>query len=670
MRSAHKGRITVLVVVSLLGLVGTGINGGPVRAAAPAVGLVIDSEVGDPLGAGDQEQFLVTDGKLFFSDSTAGTFTFMMGGSPTCGTNPAMCDWVVTVGLPTGSDWGDVVAPATFLGAEKTATAEHAMLDVVKGSTDCDAVAGRFTIDSVTPTTNVVTEEVIGASAMVARFEQHCDGADPALHGMFSFGGDSDDPWYSRTVTPAALDFEGVRMGETKNLTLTLTKRAESDTIPTPAGFTITGAGAGAYSIVTNPCSATPLSASCVITLKFAPTDDIAYNAKLTWTDQLSPGGRDVNLTGQGTSSELTVTGGPVLFGEVRAGTFSEPLEVTLSNAGTEDVSIGTPTVTGAHPSAFAIDDGCNDTTLAQGASCVIQVVAYPTAPLLRQAALTFDHDATVGPASTPLRATGTGGYYIAEIDGAVTEFGDAVHMGDMDDFDVELNAPMLGITTTSDGDGYWMVGSDGGIFAFNAPFHGSTGGMQLNAPVLDMESAVDDSGYWMAASDGGVFAFKAPFHGSMGGKPLNAPVVGIAVVPDGSGYWLVASDGGIFAFNAAFKGSMGGKPLNSPIVGMAPTANGQGYWMVAEDGGVFAFNAPFFGSAGGQDLSAPVVAIEPSPTGNGYWLLQADGVVHFFGDAADYGDLFELTDGQAVSLGMAGTAPPVRPAGAAGYFS
>jgi hypothetical protein len=30
-------------------------------------------------------------------------------------------------------------------------------------------------------------------------------------------------------------------------------------------------------------------------------------------------------------------------------------------------------------------------------------------------------------------------------------------------------------------------------------------------------------------ASDGGIFAYNAPFHGSMGGKPLNAPIVGIA---------------------------------------------------------------------------------------------------------------------------------------------
>ena len=35
--------------------------------------------------------------------------------------------------------------------------------------------------------------------------------------------------------------------------------------------------------------------------------------------------------------------------------------------------------------------------------------------------------------------------------------------------------------------------------------------------------------GYWMVASDGGIFAFDAPFYGSKGGHPLNKPVVGMA---------------------------------------------------------------------------------------------------------------------------------------------
>jgi hypothetical protein len=83
------------------------------------------------------------------------------------------------------------------------------------------------------------------------------------------------------------------------------------------------------------------------------------------------------------------------------------------------------------------------------------------------------------------------------------------------------------------------------------------------------MASTPDGKGYWLVASDGGIFAFgDAGFYGSMGGRRLARPVVGMAAPFGGGGYWLVASDGGIFAFgDAAFAGSMGGHPLDAPMV-------------------------------------------------------------------------------------------------------
>ncbi len=53
---------------------------------------------------------------------------------------------------------------------------------------------------------------------------------------------------------------------------------------------------------------------------------------------------------------------------------------------------------------------------------------------------------------------------------------------------------------------------ADGGVFAFNAPFLGSTGGMHLNKPVVGMTATLNGTGYWLVASDGGVFAYNAPF--------------------------------------------------------------------------------------------------------------------------------------------------------------
>jgi hypothetical protein len=66
-----------------------------------------------------------------------------------------------------------------------------------------------------------------------------------------------------------------------------------------------------------------------------------------------------------------------------------------------------------------------------------------------------------------------------------------------------------------------------------------------------------DGSGYWLVASDGGVFAFGAPFFGSLGGTTLSAPVVGISSSATGAGYYLVGADSAVYAYgNAEYLGA------------------------------------------------------------------------------------------------------------------
>ena len=163
----------------------------------------------------------------------------------------------------------------------------------------------------------------------------------------------------------------------------------------------------------------------------------------------------------------------------------------------------------------------------------------------------------------------------------------------------VHLAAPIVGITTTSNGLGYWLASSDGGVFCFgNTAFHGSTGAIRLNRPVVGIASTFNGLGYWLVALDGGVFSFgNASFHGSTGGIRLNRPVVGMTPTLDGRGYWMVASDGGIFSFgDATFHGSTGNLHLAAPVVGMASPSS-VGYWLVASDGGIFSFGVPYHGS-------------------------------------------------------------------------
>jgi hypothetical protein len=231
-------------------------------------------------------------------------------------------------------------------------------------------------------------------------------------------------------------------------------------------------------------------------------------------------------------------------------------------------------------------------------------------------------------------------GYWMVASDGGIFAFGTAQFAGSTGG--KPLNAPIVGMASDAATGGYWFVASDGGIFAFNAPFFGSMGGQHLDAPIVGMAAMPDGGGYWLVASDGGIFSFgDAHFFGSMGGQPLNAPIVGMAATGDGGGYWFVAADGGIFSFgDALFQGSMGGKPLNKPIVGMATDPQTGGYWFVASDGGIFAFNAPFFGSMGGKRLNAPIVGMAQVPGQQGYDFVASDGGIFSFGAAGFEGSM------------------------------
>ena len=214
-------------------------------------------------------------------------------------------------------------------------------------------------------------------------------------------------------------------------------------------------------------------------------------------------------------------------------------------------------------------------------------------------------------------------------------------------------------MAATPDGKGYWLVASDGGIFAYgDATFYGSTGGLVLNRPVVGMAVTPDGRGYWLVASDGGLFSYgDATFFGSRGSLPLNRPVVGMATTPDGKGYWLVASDGGIFSYgDAAFDGSTGSRILNRPVVGMTGTPDGKGYWLVASDGGIFSYgDAVFDGSTGSLTLNRPVVGMTATPDGKGYWLVASDGGIFTYGDAVFFGSTGGLSLNNNI-VGMAGT--------------
>jgi hypothetical protein len=246
-------------------------------------------------------------------------------------------------------------------------------------------------------------------------------------------------------------------------------------------------------------------------------------------------------------------------------------------------------------------------------------------------------------------------GYWLLGADGGVFSFGDAQFHGSLPQSGYfpygsgrphSLNAPLVGIASTSDGNGYWLVASDGGVFCYgDAAFYGSTGSKTLNKPIVALVPTIDGKGYWLVASDGGVFAFgDASYHGSTASLKLNAPVVGMVRTFDGKGYWLVGADGGVFAFgDATFQGSLAGHPPASPVIGVAPSGDNHGYWLVTAKGVVYPIgDAVNHGS--GPTSAFPIVGVEGSADGNGYWLVASNGGVFCYGDAQFDGTTAHMT--------------------------
>jgi hypothetical protein len=201
---------------------------------------------------------------------------------------------------------------------------------------------------------------------------------------------------------------------------------------------------------------------------------------------------------------------------------------------------------------------------------------------------------------------------------------------------------------------GYWLVGSDGGIFSFgSAQFYGSTGNIALQRPIVGISPTTGRGGYWLVASDGGTFAFgNAGYYGSIPGlgmhpagsglsDSLDAPIVGMVPSADGGGYFMVASDGGVFAFgDATFAGSCPGiGGCSGSAVAVVPDTSGRGYWVVTSTGGVYPFgDATYYGAPGPQ--SSPITSAVATANGQGYWILDAAGQVFAYGDAPALGGL------------------------------
>jgi hypothetical protein len=178
-------------------------------------------------------------------------------------------------------------------------------------------------------------------------------------------------------VQPGSLSFGNQRVGaSTSQQPVTVTNNRTgsinlnvSKSGPNPADFVILGAS----SCDTSSGGTLGAGSSCNIQVVFSPS------AVGTRQATLNVAGQAVDVTGTGVAPDVSVSPSSIAFGNQPIFTSSAARTITVQNTGTDALSVGGPTLSGAI-AQFTISDTCTAASpLAPGGQCTATIQFAPT---------------------------------------------------------------------------------------------------------------------------------------------------------------------------------------------------------------------------------------------------------------------------------------------------
>jgi hypothetical protein len=203
-------------------------------------------------------------------------------------------------------------------------------------------------------------------------------------------------------LSPTGLTFGDQSIGTTSPpQTVTLTNVGNGTM--TISGVAVTGTNSSDFG-QTNTCG-TSLApgASCAINVTFTPNATGSLSASLSVTDSAVGSPQTVSLTGTGTQATVTLSPTSLTFGVILVKSSTQPKPVTLTNTGNGSLSITNVSTTGD----FTQTNTCGS-SVAAGASCIIDVTFKPTATGTRTGTLSITDNAPGSPQTVALSGTGT----------------------------------------------------------------------------------------------------------------------------------------------------------------------------------------------------------------------------------------------------------------------
>ena len=157
----------------------------------------------------------------------------------------------------------------------------------------------------------------------------------------------------------------------------------------------------------TNSCGTTvAASASCTITVSFAPGATGQASGMLTISDNAADSPQTVSLTGTGTAPGVQLSPTSLTLTQLVGQTTIPPSLVNLTNTGTASLNITSITLTGPASGDYAQTNNCGS-VVGAGTGCAISISFTPSAAGTRSAALTITDNAADSPQTVTLTGTG-----------------------------------------------------------------------------------------------------------------------------------------------------------------------------------------------------------------------------------------------------------------------
>jgi hypothetical protein len=178
----------------------------------------------------------------------------------------------------------------------------------------------------------------------------------------------------------------------------------------TIANIAIIGTNSGEFS-QTNSCGASvAVGSNCSIMVTFTPAAAGNRAASVTITDNAAGSPQSVTLSGTGVQPAVTLSSPSLSLGSQLVTTASMPQGVTITNTGTAPVTISNIALSGTNSGDFAETNTCpaNNSNLAVGVRCTINVTFTPSATGNRAANITITDNTSGSPQSVSLTGTGT----------------------------------------------------------------------------------------------------------------------------------------------------------------------------------------------------------------------------------------------------------------------